>query len=380
MTGTHAFFNASGFHRWGVCAASKVMEANEPDTQSIDAAYGTKAHSISESWLKRIPYVGNVPEEMTEYLSGYVARVRSRAENGELEVEKAMDISFLTGEEGAKGTADAFITSNAGKTQITIDLKFGMGHKVHAKDNLQMVFYMLAGMQEYSLISIPEKLVGVIDQPRINHLSVWETTPGELLKYVSIIKSAVDRVKEAQKSNSLTDFFNPGTEQCRFCKAKAKCPALANLVAKETGADFEDIEQKELINPVDSHKALLKVDMIEIWCRVQRAKVEADLLAGKPSDFWKIVEGKRGNRDWRDDDEAESLLHRMRLKSDEMYNKKLKSPTQILKELKDNPLKAEKIEELIVQRPGKPSVAPAGDPRPALILDPSADFTQIEGD
>lgn len=56
----------------------------------------------------------------------------------------------------------------------------------------------------------------------------------------------------------------------------------------------------------------------------------------------------------------------MRLKQDEMYERKLISPTAAEKVLKQNPAKWDKLQKLITRNPGKPSVAPAADKRPAL--------------
>ena len=50
---------------------------------------------------------------------------------------------------------------------------------------------------------------------------------------------------------------------------------------------------------------------------------------------YKLVEGRRGKRDWRSPEDAEALMKSMRLKKDEMYDEKLISPTKAEKLLKD---------------------------------------------
>jgi hypothetical protein len=80
------------------------------------------------------------------------------------------------------------------------------------------------------------------------------------------------------------------------------------------------------------------------------------------------VEGRKGARKWTSDEEAEAALKSMRLKSDEMYDYSVKSPTSIEKILKDNPRRWTKLQELISRSDGKPSVAPESDKRPALAI------------
>ena len=59
----------------------------------------------------------------------------------------------------------------------------------------------------------------------------------------------------------------------------------------------------------------------------------------------------------------------MRLKVDQMYQMKVISPTKAEEILAAaNPRKWKKLQDLIEQPEGKPSVAPASDKRPALAL------------
>uniref|UniRef100_UPI001641F64D DUF2800 domain-containing protein n=1 Tax=Burkholderia gladioli TaxID=28095 RepID=UPI001641F64D len=77
---------------------------------------------------------------------------------------------------------------------------------------------------------------------------------------------------------------------------------------------------------------------------------------------------------------AEALLKSMRLKQDQMYNFKLISPTQADKLLRqDSPRRWKKVEAQIVQREGRPSVAPDSDSRPALVITPPEDDFEVAG-
>ena len=122
------------------------------------------------------------------------------------------------------------------------------------------------------------------------------------------------------------------------------------------------------------------VDIIEDWCKAVRAEVERRLLHGTPVPGFKLVQGRKGSRVWANADEAEALLKALKLKQDEMYERKLISPTTAAKVLKEAPKKWERVEALITQSEGKPSVAPESDKRPALVLTPVVDeFEDLTG-
>ena len=116
--------------------------------------------------------------------------------------------------------------------------------------------------------------------------------------------------------------------------------------------------------------------MIEGWCKAIRAKAEAELLAGHPVPGYKLVEGRRGSRRWTNDAEVEQTLKSMRMKLEEMYDFSLISPTTAEKLHKAGtigPRQWPKLQGLITQSEGKPSVAPATDKRPALVIQATAD-------
>ena len=168
----------------------------------------------------------------------------------------------------------------------------------------------------------------------------------------------------------------PGEKQCRFCKAKATCPALrAEVTEVVSGSATLD----EFLTPDmatgDNYLsvAMSKVGLVEDWCKAVRAEVERRLLAGQTVDGFKLVEGRRGNRKWSSDAEVEALFKSFRLRQDEMYDYSLISPTKAEKLLKDTPKRWEKAEALISRAEGKPSVAPATDKRSSLTVQSVAD-------
>jgi hypothetical protein len=109
--------------------------------------------------------------------------------------------------------------------------------------------------------------------------------------------------------------------------------------------------------------------------------VETRLLSGVPIPGYKLVQGKKGNRAWADKAAAEALLKQMRVPHDQMYDYSVVSPTTAEKLHKAEvigPRQWPKVQALITQSEGKPSVAPESDKRPALVMSAVLDdFTDV---
>ena len=396
----HAKLSPSGAHRWMACPGSVVLEAEYPDSSSRAAAEGTLAHEIASQCLINnvypSMYVGEkhtiddfdftVGQDMVGHVADYMGLVREYAEGGTLLVERQVSIGHLTGEEGATGTADAIILK--GNEIVVTDLKYGMGVKVSAIDNPQLMMYALGALHDYDMVDDFDTISMVIQQPRLNHVSEFTLTLEELLKFGYDENGAANHVRLAQSldlelhPDPLTDgFFTPGEKQCKFCRAKATCPALKAEVMETMGvspmSDFADLIPQEInMETSDNYLpvAMSKVELIEQWCKSVRAETERRLLAGQPVTGYKLVEGKRGNRDWKDPEAVEEIFKKTyRLRDDQAYDFKLISPTKAEKLFKENPKRWASLQEQITRADGKPSVAPATDKRPALDIKPVMD-------
>lgn len=371
------------------CPGSVTLEADIPDSSSAYAREGTAAHELAAMVLEdpsstANDYVGKkiafndhgedvlwpITKEMADYVDDYVKFVRERAEGKSLYVECKLGIGHITGEDGATGTSDVVIIDIPNKTIEVIDLKYGMGVRVDADENPQLQLYALGALEEYSLVTDFERVGMVIHMPRLNHVSEWEIPVKDLIDFGDDAQHMADKVRWEKPT------FNPGEKQCRFCKAKAVCPALrAEVTDVVYGAAPCTIDEFAEFVPVgvDSQTgdnylpmAMSKVGMVEDWCKAVRAEVERRLLAGQTVDGYKLVEGRKGNRAWSDEGAVEQLFKSFRLRQEEMYDFKLISATKAEKLLKPNPKRWAKAEQLITRSDGKPSVAPATDKRPAM--------------
>lgn len=414
MSEYHALLSPSGAHRWMRCPGSIALSQGLPDEETEYAAEGTFAHAVAAHCLThkldarqvdKILHRGKdtpVSREMQDYVQEYLDYVYAHGAGQTIMHEQAVEIGWLTGEtktglfglfdktekevteeegeprEYATGTADAVIMSDNGEYMHVIDFKYGAGYEVDAEDNEQLQLYAIGALYQFSMFGDFRRVTVHIHQPRREHFDRWDTDIVALGAFAAKVKDAAELVHKALKSNSLEGYLNPGKKQCKFCPAKAICPALANLVAEETGADFEDVTQMVLVEAPDPHKALLKVDMLEMYAKAVRARVEQDLLAGRPSKFWKLVEGRKGKRNWTDEAEVEALCKSMRMTQDEMYKSSLKSVAQMEKLYKANAKRWSRLSTLIGdQKSGQPSVAPIADPRTTYVSNPSGDFVDV---
>ena len=160
---------------------------------------------------------------------------------------------------------------------------------------------------------------------------------------------------------------------------------MAGVVAVEEDItnEFQPITPTAEFRPDGIAVALSKVDMIEDWCAAVRAEAHRRLTAGDDVPGYKLVQGKRGNRSWSDAAAAEEALKAYRLKTEEMYDLKLISPTSAEKLAKSKvigPRQWPKLQALITQTEGKPAVAPASDSRPSITVAPVEDAFEVQAD
>lgn len=386
----HARFAPSGAHRWLRCLGSVDLEAQFPDTSSAYAEEGTEAHTMASEWLISLtpPWARNtgpLDVDMVGFVETFVDNVTKAAEGKTMLLDQKIDFSHVVGIPDQFGTADVVIF-DADTLEIH-DLKYGMGVPVVAKENEQLGIYALGALKQYDVFGDFKKVKLVIHMPRLEYISEWEVEIDRLAIFADVVRAATDVIRAGNAP------FNPGEKQCRFCKAKHGCEALKMSVYETVGAGFDvvdadsdgDVALKSVPMVLDNPRTvdaaglssrMSLVGLVEDWCKAVRAATEIELLAGRPVEGWKLVEGRMGNRKWADENEIEATLKSMRLKVEEMYDLKLISPTTAEKLAKKKiigPVQWEKLQKQITRSPGAPSVAPAASERSAIKLVAVAD-------
>ena len=427
----HAKLSPSSAKRWTDCTASIAAQEGLSDNGSEAARLGTCAHQLSAEclaensdpqdylgdkmvfWKKQDGKTGEdwaaltfepavaeviVTQEMIDACATYINFVREQVElsGATLYVEQRVPIGHITGEyddgKPAGGTSDVVMT--AGRTLTTVDAKFGR-QKVMAYDviapagtdiisgeatpevvqiNLQLAFYLLGSLEKYP--GDYETVKAIIVQPFLNHVSEYSCTVAELLKVGQWLKERAEVTRTAP-------VFAPSQDNCHFCKARMTCKARESIVLSTTLVGFDDIDLAQpapvRVNQLGS--LYEKVGMIQGWCKDVLVRVFDELSAGNPvmrNDGlqYKLVVGKKGNRAFDDEAEAEKLLKSFRLKFDDMYTSTLISPAaaeklaKVKKGAKEPPAISAKqwlkLSEQITQSEGSPTVALETDPRPAI--------------
>ena len=378
----HAQLSPSSAVRWMSCPGSVRMCEGIPDTSSDASLEGTMMHTVSAHCLTRgtdaAGYVGVtdaetgliLQAEQAQAVQIYVDTVRDivKTTGGKLLVEQRLSIWHMTGEEDAHGTADAVILTM--DELIVIDAKFGRGVAVDAEENPQLMMYAAAAYVEHELAYDFKRVRMMIVQPRLNASPEWTIPVAELNEFMEEVQVSAELTRQPDAPLVVS------AKGCQWCRAKATCPAITNQIMD----DFDDVVP-ETADERDLARIMANADMIEKWVKAVRAEVERRLLAGEPVHGYKLVQGKKGNRQWADPDAAEETLKSMRIKHDQMYDYKLASPTSIEKLAKAGdvgPRQWTKIQDLITQSEGQPSVAPESDKRPALVTSATAsDFDDV---
>lgn len=382
------------------------METGLPDSSSEAAEEGTAAHELAALCLTlgddTAGYEGRIMSngvavdgEMVELVQGYLHHVRAlvASTGGVLRVEQALPIGHITREADAVGTGDVVIL--AGEEIICIDLKYGR-KKVRIENNPQLALYGLGALRAFELFGNFTAVLMMIYQPRLAHYPEQVRTVEELIAHGEEIALAAakvwDNIERARIEGTATLDLSPGEEQCRYCKAAGSCPAQDRFIEELLCAPLEEIAASPLAvqSPEDDAEGnalghrLDAVDAVESWCEAVRKVARAELADGRPvigaAGAYKLVAGRKGNRQWKDEAEAIKVMKRVKLKKGEMYNEKLISPADAEKLHKAKTLSDfnwAKLQHQITQSEGKPAMAPGDDPRPAIAKQVEEEFTDL---
>lgn len=378
---SHALLSPSAVTRWSRCPASVVMTHDLPDENSPAALEGSIAHAVAESILtcKIFKAPEGAPEnidieQFARDVQPYVRYVNLRTGGTVCLIETEVDLSWL-GEEKAHGTSDCVIIS-ANKLWV-VDLKYGKGIKVPAQNNLQLAIYARSAWEMYSAIfevDNPEIIMTIV-QPRINHEDTWKIDLKELIRITDELKpaaqEALEEYREMQSSEARLDrlTFNPGEEQCRWCKYRSKCSALARYSLTAAGIEMKELCGKSAVDLFDLSGCLSHIPAIKIWIKAIEERARDELQAGKHIPGWKLVRGKAGPRKWSDSKSAEEILKAAGVSPDLYHTSELITPTAAEKLVKGKKIDVEvwkKLQATITRSEGALNVAAEDDERDAV--------------
>lgn len=416
--GEHALLSPSSAKKWLGCAASLACEVGIPNESGAAAVNGTAMHTLSEYALNVIkdghqgrdfdvakffapvaservvvrnegkgPMVIDpegknpgdvlVTDDFVSQVSKYVnycAPIMAAAEVVEIESRVSLTRILHPGFElnGAKletfGTADfvALLRNPDGTyTLIVGDLKTGR-HKVAAAENKQMMLYALGLLRKYRLSYDIRAVKLFIFQPYAGGADEWDTTPTALEHFAKFASKqaleALDAYQRGKKGLTPAD-FRPSNDACQWCRFSGQCNAKRKAASNELEADLsDDIEMTpEQLKAEWDKLPLMRQHIADI-----EKAMYTHLMAGKPMDGLKLVEGRPGNRAWSDVRSVEQFIEMHGGVKEIMYKQSLLSPTEAEKALKGDwsEVYAE-LQPLITRKPGQPSIAAADDKRQA---------------
>ena len=369
MPTKHARLSASSAFRWINCPGSVALSDQCPTPASSSYAdEGTLAHAIGELKLRYVNdeiskrqlnakmkpllqseyYCGEMEEATGYYADAVIEALEAAGEDAELMIEQQFSLDRWVPE--GFGTSDAVVIGG-GVIQV-IDLKYGKGIKVDARNNPQLRLYGLGAANLFDSLYDFDTVRMTIIQPRLDHISTEELPLSELLAW------AEDDVKpRAQMAMDGTDYTAVG-DWCRFCPAKAVCRKRAEYNLSIAKDDFRN---PPLLSDEEIGEVLRRADELQHWVKDVGDYALEQALAGKQYDGWKLVEG-RSVRKYADDLKVAEALKAAGYDEAMLYERKLYGISAMEKIVGKKRL-TETLGDLIMKPAGKPVLVPESDKR-----------------
>ena len=376
MPGDHAVLSASSSGRWLSCTPSARLELEFDNVESEAAREGTAAHALAEHKLKkalkmrsRRPNSEYDSDEMEECTDGYVAYVmelvaeaRQKCSDPIVLIEQRLDFSDWVPD--GFGTGDCVLVADG--TLHIVDLKYGMGILVDARENPQMKLYALGALRLFDALYDIREVSLTIYQPRRENISNWTTTVEELKTW------AEDVLRErARLAFNGEGEYVPGS-WCTFCRAAIKCRTRAEEKLK--------LAQKEFRLPPllsdDEIEAILEIlpDLTKWANEISDYALDAAVNHGRQWKGFKVVEG-RSVRKYKDEEAVAEAAREAGF--NDIYRQSLIPMTE-MERLMGKSRFEEVLGNLIYKPAGKPTLVPVSDRRPAMnVTNAMNEFNEI---
>lgn len=365
----HAYLSASASHRWLACPPSAKLCANIADQTSEYAQQGTDCHELCAYLVEKA--LGRAVTDPTENLTFYDAEMQICAEeyrnyvleqieaakefckDPQVMIEQRLDFSRWV--ENGFGTGDCVIVAD--EVLQIIDYKHGLGVLVSAGDeehggNSQMMCYALGALEAFGDIYDINQIKMTIFQPRRDNVSTYTISKDDLLKWAEEVLAPTAQLAYTGKGG-----FKAG-DHCQFCKVKATCRKRAEYNLELAKYDFE---MPATLDDIEIAAILAKVDEMISWGNDIKEYALQQAQSGVHFDGWKIVEGK-SNRKFTDE---AAVVFKVKDAGYDPYEKKLLGITAMSTMLGKKKFE-ELLGELVYKPPGKPTLVPESDKRPAM--------------
>lgn len=390
----HSLLSPSGAKKWLACSASLACEKDIPNTSGKAAVTGTACHTIAEVHLNQyikgtalplerevgayvleegkgqikalispmkgaVLITADMIEQVRKY-TDYCKAIIDVATYAKLEMRVNLTEVLHPGYEGVEtfGTADLVAVQELANTDehmlIIGDLKTGR-HRVEAKENKQLMLYALGVYRRLKRRYNITVVRLVIFQPYAGGASEWDISVEGLELFAKFAQKrallALDAYFRGKKNLKASD-FRPSVDGCQWCRFSEQCAARTKTVNAVLAEELEDdfvleLTPEQLV--VEYEKLPLLRQHID---KVEKA-MSAALHSGKKVPGYKLVEGKMGNRAWKDTDAVFEKYGTM------LQKVVLMTPTEAVKVIPE-----EELKDFITRKPGAPCVTTADDKRP----------------
>jgi len=331
MADGHAKLAPSASSRWMQCTQSQrlIEEHNLESKGSKAAMEGTVAHALAEVLTEDNSYtfIGRsakdalnidsnilISSEMVRHISAYNNYVREHVrENSMVFTEISAPLFYDT---ESKGTSDKAIIT--GRHCDIIDLKYGKYVVVDAEENSQLIIYAISVI-DYVEEFLDEEIntIGLhIFQPRADNYPRYDMTRAQLINWRAKVLEAIDEIENRPK-------YSVGEKQCRFCPAKAICPARAGQNMKIVSEEFKilDEEPKKPLTIDQMASIVAQGDEIRAWLKDMYNHLFEAAHNGTKVPNFHLKWGSQ-TRKWKDEEEAKKFLLQ-HFKLDDIINETL---------------------------------------------------------
>ncbi len=248
------------------------------------------------------------------------------------------------------------------------DYKNGSGVPVEAERNSQMMLYALGALAVFGPVfggTIHAIHLAII-QPHAGGVKEWDCSRETLEQWGAETVRPTAALAYAGGGE-----FCPG-DWCRFCRCRSQCSARAAAMLALAPADGElplpahSPKAKEghpLLEDEEIGPILARAEGLEQWVKDLKEYALGALLAGRTIPGYKVVAG-RSSRDWASLDEAFDRLQERGVDSALLWERK---PVTVagLEKIMGKKSFASVSDGLVKVKPGKPTLVPEKDRRPA---------------
>lgn len=418
MTTGHVKLSPSKRYQFSACPGSVREQAKYPDSRSGPAAIdGTHSHTLLERCIKTGRWPNAFVGQTIEDHDGSFVVDKARADRVTVAMdyigifthttvmsESRVDPEALVGRKDMGGTVD--VQMYADNVLELIDYKDGI-NDAWVSALMQMEQYAVGVLAGFALTRTPypfDKVVLTVIQPKLVMFG------GEVIRSMSYsVQEILDIVPILIAEGAATEAPDaalvPGEGQCKYCRAKGSCSALASNVMKEIGVMFHPVVERSALDVAQqsANKDPSTMDNAQLAQIMEAAPLMRQLLEGVEGEVmrrvragqvvpgFKVVTG-RGSRSWSvSDDDMATRLVKMGVPKSAVWETKLVSIAKAEKLTWEKTRAGEKVKmqlterqiklletEYVTKLAGKLTIVPESDNRPEVVLTAAPLFGVVE--